>query len=388
MSSASASSASVSETAICFEISFGGARHSLAVSGEATVGELKTELEALLGVAAAGQKLIGMPAAPSPSPSGDAAPLAALPLKRPVQKLILMGTTDANLAAAAAARDATSAAAGGGGEDEGEDDEEPAAGARVAASLRLSDYEELIARRSAVAFTPVAGFRPGRWTLVLDIDYTLIDHRSVVSRPLDMARPFLHYFCALAYAHGYDIVIWSATSLSWAQLKMRDMGLTRASAFSFAGYLDGRHMVPVEDAAYGRVLVKPLAVLWRMGLAAPATTVHLDDLRRNFLLNPVQGLRIKACRDLPATRADDRELRNLACYLCLVRRLPSLAALRHRDWKAALRAHGFDAATASDDDAARFVQGLAPIADLPPGGGSGGGGGEGGGGGGGGGAAT
>ena len=54
--------------------------------------------------------------------------------------------------------------------------------------------------------------RPGKKLLVLDIDYTLIDHKSTVERPMEMARPFLHSFLSAVYEH-YDIAIWSATSM-------------------------------------------------------------------------------------------------------------------------------------------------------------------------------
>jgi ubiquitin-like domain-containing CTD phosphatase 1 len=36
--------------------------------------------------------------------------------------------------------------------------------------------------------------RPGKKLLVLDIDYTLFDHRSTAEKPLELMRPFLHDF--------------------------------------------------------------------------------------------------------------------------------------------------------------------------------------------------
>ena len=76
--------------------------------------------------------------------------------------------------------------------------------------------------------------RDGKRLLVLDIDYTLFDHRSPAENPLELMRPckctstklcfsvsrlevschnsfaVLHEFLAAAYAE-YDIMIWSAT---------------------------------------------------------------------------------------------------------------------------------------------------------------------------------
>ncbi|CAN1828974.1 Ubiquitin-like domain-containing CTD phosphatase [Linum perenne] len=52
--------------------------------------------------------------------------------------------------------------------------------------------------------------REGKKLLVLDIDYTLFDHRSTAENPLELMRPYLHEFLTAAYAE-YDIMIWSAT---------------------------------------------------------------------------------------------------------------------------------------------------------------------------------
>nr|GMD02856.1 ubiquitin-like domain-containing CTD phosphatase [Ipomoea batatas] len=52
--------------------------------------------------------------------------------------------------------------------------------------------------------------REGKKLLVLDIDYTLFDHRSTAENPLELMRPYLHEFLSAVYAE-YDIIIWSAT---------------------------------------------------------------------------------------------------------------------------------------------------------------------------------
>lgn len=41
--------------------------------------------------------------------------------------------------------------------------------------------------------------RPGKKLLVLDIDYTLFDHRSVAETGNELMRPFLHEFLTSAY---------------------------------------------------------------------------------------------------------------------------------------------------------------------------------------------
>lgn len=56
--------------------------------------------------------------------------------------------------------------------------------------------------------------REGKKLLVLDIDYTLFDHRSPAETGAELMRPYLHEFLESAY-EDYDIVIWSATSMRW-----------------------------------------------------------------------------------------------------------------------------------------------------------------------------
>ena len=41
--------------------------------------------------------------------------------------------------------------------------------------------------------------RPGKKLLVLDIDYTLFDHRSTAETGTELMRPYLHEFLTAAY---------------------------------------------------------------------------------------------------------------------------------------------------------------------------------------------
>lgn len=67
--------------------------------------------------------------------------------------------------------------------------------------------------------------REGKKLLVLDIDYTLFDHRSVAETGIELMRPYLHEFLTSAYKN-YDIVIWSATNMKWINEKMKLLGVT------------------------------------------------------------------------------------------------------------------------------------------------------------------
>jgi len=68
-------------------------------------------------------------------------------------------------------------------------------------------------------------------------------------------------------------------------------------------------------------------------------TIHVDDLGRNFALNPRQGLKISAFRDAHTPRAmADRELDDLAKYLLHVATVDDMETLNHKDWKRIVRA--------------------------------------------------
>lgn len=70
--------------------------------------------------------------------------------------------------------------------------------------------------------------RPGKKLLVLDIDYTLFDHRSPAETGAELTRPYLHEFLTTVYEH-YDIGIWSATSMKWIESKMKLLGIEGVS---------------------------------------------------------------------------------------------------------------------------------------------------------------
>nr|CAG4638612.1 EOG090X0A5K [Cyclestheria hislopi] len=140
--------------------------------------------------------------------------------------------------------------------------------------------------------------RPGKKLLVLDVDYTLFDHRSSAETGNELMRPFLHEFLTSAYK-DYDIVIWSATSMKWIEEKMKLLGVTSNPNYRIAFYLDYLAMISVHVPKYGLLDVKPLAVIWGKfpELYNIKNTVMFDDIRRNFLLNPQNGLRIRPFRE-------------------------------------------------------------------------------------------
>ena len=58
-----------------------------------------------------------------------------------------------------------------------------------------------------------------------------------------------------------------------------------------------------------------------------------DDLSRNFLMNPQNGLKIRPFKNAHRLRHTDRELEKLADYLEAIGELSDLSKLRHRRWE-------------------------------------------------------
>lgn len=61
-------------------------------------------------------------------------------------------------------------------------------------------------------------------------------------------------------------------------------------------------------------------------------TIMFDDLRRNFLMNPQNGLKIKAFREAYKNKSKDKELLHLAQYLKIISLLDDFSSLNHDNW--------------------------------------------------------
>ncbi|XP_060555467.1 ubiquitin-like domain-containing CTD phosphatase 1 [Ruditapes philippinarum] len=175
--------------------------------------------------------------------------------------------------------------------------------------------------------------RDGKKLLVLDIDYTLFDHRSVAETANELIRPFLHEFLTSAY-DDYDIVIWSATGMKWIEVKMKELGVTSHTEYKICFMIDSGAMISVHSPKYGVIDVKPLGVIWgKYPQWGPHNTIMFDDIRRNFIMNPQTGLKIRPFRQAHFNREKDRELLKLAKYLKDIAALDNFTVLNHRKWE-------------------------------------------------------
>jgi len=176
--------------------------------------------------------------------------------------------------------------------------------------------------------------RPGKKLLVLDVDYTLFDHRSSVETPLELMRPYLHDFLKSSYAN-YDIIIWSATSLKWIEVKMKELGVSTNPNYKLVAMLDHSAMITVVTESHGVHDTKPLGVIWGKfsDIYSSKNTIMFDDLGRNFVMNPQNGLRIRPFKKAPLNRDSDTELLKLAEYLDMIAELEDLSVLNHQHWE-------------------------------------------------------
>ncbi|CAD6216135.1 GSCOCG00004351001-RA-CDS [Cotesia congregata] len=198
------------------------------------------------------------------------------------------------------------------------------------AEIYLAKIQKRIETYKIEVFNPP---REGKKLLVLDIDYTLFDHRSVASSGIELMRPYLHEFLTRAYQH-YDIVIWSATSMKWINEKMKLLAVTDNPNYKIAFHLDCLAMINVVTSKYGLVEVKPLGVIWgKYQQYSAKNTIMFDDIRRNFIMNPGSGLKIKPFKQAHLNRDKDKELLKLADYLEAIAEVEDFQTLNHRKWK-------------------------------------------------------
>jgi ubiquitin-like domain-containing CTD phosphatase 1 len=88
----------------------------------------------------------------------------------------------------------------------------------------------------------------------------------------------------------YDIVIWSQTNWHWLDLKLNELNLLNSPDFKICFALDKLSMFSLKQ-----ISVKPLQVIWNFSPErwSASNTVHVDDLARNFELNPQSGVLVK-----------------------------------------------------------------------------------------------
>ncbi|KAJ8686240.1 hypothetical protein QAD02_022034 [Eretmocerus hayati] len=285
-----------------------------------TVLILKEKIQKLTGVRPDRQKLLNLKLKGKPAQDCDV--ISNLDLK-PGFKLMMMGSREEDIAEVSQAPENMPDVINDFEIEEEEVEIEKA-------EIYLAKIQKRIETYKVQELNPL---REGKKLLVLDIDYTLFDHRSVAESGIELMRPYLHEFLTSAYKN-YDIVIWSATSMKWINEKMKLLGVSNHTDYKIAFHLDSLAMISVHTPKYGVVDVKPLGIIWgKYKQFSAKNTIMFDDIRRNFIMNPQSGLRIRAFRQAHLNRHKDRELLKLAKYLDSIASLDDFQVLNHRKWE-------------------------------------------------------
>ena len=175
--------------------------------------------------------------------------------------------------------------------------------------------------------------RPDKMLLVLDLDGCILDTGSWKHEELAtelFARPHLHEMLSLVSPY-YDVIIWSQTAWIYLERKIIELemiGPTARGDYHIVSCLDKSCMFSVYSEKEGkawthqvkvskRVLqrsslghetltvdcMQALGIIWaNLPQYSPERTVHLDDLSRNFAMNPKNGIKCHAYKvRLPRT---------------------------------------------------------------------------------------
>ncbi|XP_050310877.1 ubiquitin-like domain-containing CTD phosphatase 1 isoform X1 [Anthonomus grandis grandis] len=301
-------------------IKWSGKEYEILIEENKTVSDLKREIAAKTSVKPERQKLLNLKVK---GKTEEQCKLGALQLK-PNFKIMMMGSLEEDIQEAnTAPKDLPQVL-----NDFDIDDEEIAIENRDIylnkVARRVKEYEVKILNQ----------LRPGKKLLVLDIDYTLFDHRTTAQSGAELMRPYLHEFLTSAY-EDYDIVIWSATNMKWIIEKMKLLGVDRHPSYKIAFYMDSLAMISVQAPKYGMIDVKPLGVIWgKFEQYTPKNTIMFDDIRRNFIMNPKNGLKIRPFREAHKNRCTDNELLRLSKYIKdLAKFCDDFTTVNHKNWE-------------------------------------------------------
>ena len=292
------------------------------LSLQLSVKELKDVIYEKTNVKPERQKLLGLKLKGKPAP--DSVKLSSLGVK-PGLKIMMMGTQEEKLAEVISP---SSEVTENDVVDDFDVDEE-----EVSIENREEYLTKIQRRVDTYKIEEINPPREDKKLLVLDIDYTLFDHRSNAESGFELMRPYLHEFLGAVYPY-YDIVIWSATGMKWIIAKMQELGVSTNSNYKLCFMLDSGAMITLDTEKYGIMETKPLGVIWgKYTQYSAKNTIMFDDLRRNFLMNPKSGLKIKPFRNAHQNRDKDRELLKLADYLLKIVKVDDFDTLNHKDWE-------------------------------------------------------
>lgn len=130
--------------------------------------------------------------------------------------------------------------------------------------------------------------------IILDLDHTILHFSTKLNININqMKRPYMDYFLQQIYQY-YDIAIWSQTHWKWLEIKLIELGMLDNPMYRISFVLDKSSMFRYGE---NNVYIKPLHIIWsKFPQWGKHNTLHIDDLDRNFLLNPSNGIQVSPYR--------------------------------------------------------------------------------------------
>jgi len=123
-------------------------------------------------------------------------------------------------------------------------------------------------------------------------------------------------------------------------MKITSLGMLTHPDYHLSFVLDRTSMFKIQskdsDGNPWSHEVKALDIIWAKlpEYYSPANTIHIDDLGRNFAMNPQSGLKIKPFKNAHTMRHTDQELFILERYLRLIgQKENDFRTLDHKKWK-------------------------------------------------------
>lgn len=311
-----------------------GKEFPISMPQSATIQDLKHRMEELTRVQPKRQKIMGLSLKGKLPP--DCALISDLNIK-PQHKFIMMGTVEEQINSVITAAADPSTVIDDFDYDYVPSEEESKHNVEARAKLKkIIESTEI-----QLIHEP----RPTKKLLVLDLDYTILDCKKISEEGVNLAdytRPYLQEFLSACFQQ-YDIAVWSQTHWRWVEIKLTEMGLLTSDSYHISFVLDRSQMFPIMSNHGGKKReheVKALEVIWaKFPHWNKTNTIHVDDLSRNFALNPKNGLKIPAFKNALQTRATDKVLLRLAKYLCLIASQADLSTLDHNNWAQYLLDH-------------------------------------------------
>ncbi|GAA5864530.1 hypothetical protein JCM3774_005156 [Rhodotorula dairenensis] len=326
-----------SELVYSLVLNWRGSKQQVSVVESDTVGDLKAVLFSLTRVPPARQKIVGLTKGKLPGDEQEVVKLGlgASASAKP-KEFMMIGTPEGEEARAVGPTEK---------EDGDLDYADEAAKLKAFMAVQsVRNRRKLKEHAEKLELNLIRQPRPDKMLLVLDLDGCILDTGSWKHAELAtelFARPHLHEMLSLV-SPFYDVIIWSQTAWIYLERKIIELEMIGPSArgdYHIVSCLDKESMFQVYSEKEGKTWshhVKALGIIWaNLPQYSPEKTVHLDDLSRNFAMNPKNGIKCHAYKDaLTRDNIDnDHELLYVARYLLQLTNVPDVTQLDHSKFR-------------------------------------------------------